>query len=67
MSETTEKWNEMSASNEKYDRKIMMLPGDVLKFTITVRSPAYLKLSFEDVPLNERIHQEDICYGGVCD
>lgn len=52
---------------DKKKRRVLLLPGDLLKLTITVKVPAYLNLEFEDVPVDERVNQFDICYGGVCD
>lgn len=54
-------------SNDKYSRRMLLLPGDLLKITFTVKTPVYLNLNFEELPVNERTHELDICYDGVCD
>ena len=55
----------MNESNDKYNRKIVLLPGDLLKITLTTDSPVYVNLILEDVPAEERIFCEDIHYGGI--
>lgn len=41
-------------------RKFLVLPGDLLKLTITCACPCYLNLEIDEVPIEDRVHCEDI-------
>lgn len=40
--------------------KFLVLPGDLLKLTITSACPCYVKLDICEVPIEDRVHCEDI-------